>query len=335
MLLIPAGVAGFLSHRHRAEAEANAERAQHSSDETPESIGRRYVANGARLLDEGDNFGALVWFVEALKLHRGIANEETNDRLRIGSVLRQSPKLLQVWCPGGPINSAEFSQDGHLVLATVGTNAVWVWNTETGKAEHSPLMHKGNRPVEAHFSPDGQTIVSVNGDSASLWSMRTGDRLRTLAHMDVYHAAFDSEGALLATASRDGSVKIWSLGNSGGGARVDALCTLPHKKPIVSLCFSPDSKGLLTAEEGGSVHIWDLGEGQSASATERLPAWRPEGGLRYAAFDLDGSRVVTVHAGGTARIWDGAIGSAMTPVLRESNGLTHATFSPDGRWLAT
>src|SRR5207302_2612070 len=181
LLLILAGVAGFLSHRHRAKADA--ERVQHSPDETPESAGRRYVANGARLLDEGDNFGALVWFVEALKLHRGIANEETNDRLRIGSVLRQSPKLLQVWCPGGPINSAEFSQDGHLVLAAVGTNAVWVWNTETGKAEHSPLMHKGNRPVEAHFSPDGQTIVSVNGDSASLWSTRTGDRLRTLSHI--------------------------------------------------------------------------------------------------------------------------------------------------------
>src|SRR5438045_2458204 len=83
---------------------------------------------------------------------------------------RHRPKLLQLWCTGARINGAEFSQDGRLLMAAAGTNAVWIWNTQTGEAQHSPLIHEGARPIEAHFSPDAQTIVSVNGDSASLWS---------------------------------------------------------------------------------------------------------------------------------------------------------------------
>src|SRR5207249_3186161 len=117
----------------------------------------------------------------------GMSDQEANDRLRFGSVLRQSPKLLQLWFAGGPINSAEFSPDGRLVLAAAQAKAICVWNTETGEQQYSPLVHKGDRPIEAHFSPDARTIVSVNGDSACLWSTKTGKLLRNLVHPGAQH----------------------------------------------------------------------------------------------------------------------------------------------------
>jgi len=175
LLLLCIGVALRSRPRHAEVVPVG-----HAVTDNRERFVQTYVGNGTRLLAEGDNFGSLVWFAEALKLDRGIAGEEANDRLRIGSVLRQSPKLLQVWYAGAPINSAEFSRDGRLVLAAVHNNAVWIWNTKTGQAQNSPLIHKGDRPIEAHFSPDGATIVSAAGDSVCLWSATTGKLLRTL-----------------------------------------------------------------------------------------------------------------------------------------------------------
>src|SRR5258706_10521355 len=143
VLLVISGGTALLCRSHRGETKPSAQ----AATDNRANGARPYVSNGGRLLGEGDNFASLVWFAEGLKLDRGVPDEEANDRLRIGSVLRQGPKLLQVWYAGGPVNSAEFSRDGHLVLAAVQTNAVWVWNTKTGEAQNSPLVHKGDRPI--------------------------------------------------------------------------------------------------------------------------------------------------------------------------------------------
>ena len=331
LLLFAAGMGRLLWRSHRAEADAG--RARQSPNETPEQLARRYVATGARLLDDGDNFGSLLWFAEALKLDRGTREQEANDRLRIGSVLRQSPKLLQLWFAGGPVNSAEFSSDGHLVLAAVQTNTVCVWNTESGEPQNSLLIHKGDRPIEAHFSPDARMIVSVTGDSACLWSTKTGKLLRSLPHAGAQHAAFSLDGDLLATSGRDGTIKIWSTTNLGNGTRTEALHSLPHKKPVVRLSFVSAAKGLLTLEEGGSAHFWESNSDDGTWA-ETVPAWRPEEGERYAAFDLQG-HVLIVLPDGKARVWDVGNGTALPPLLREFKGLTHAALSSDERWLAT
>ncbi|MCP5798891.1 hypothetical protein NL298_26825, partial [Klebsiella pneumoniae] len=72
---------------------------------------RRYVEKGTQLLDQGDWFGSLLWFAEALNLDQGDAAPEEAHRLRIASVLRQSPTLTQLWGHYGVPLKAEFSQD--------------------------------------------------------------------------------------------------------------------------------------------------------------------------------------------------------------------------------
>src|SRR5262249_2472294 len=49
---------------------------------------RTYVASGARLMDEGDLLGSLVWFTEALRLDAGKPQAEEVHRHRLGAVLR-------------------------------------------------------------------------------------------------------------------------------------------------------------------------------------------------------------------------------------------------------
>ena len=61
------------------------------AEESQQRLVRQYVAQGSRLTEEGDLLGALPWFAEALRLDRGDPRREQAHRLRLASVVRQSP----------------------------------------------------------------------------------------------------------------------------------------------------------------------------------------------------------------------------------------------------
>ena len=67
----------------RGESEREAERRR-------EQRVRWNVSAGIGLLEEGENFRALLWFIEALRLENGDKAREDVHRRRIASVLQQS-----------------------------------------------------------------------------------------------------------------------------------------------------------------------------------------------------------------------------------------------------
>jgi len=69
-------------------------------------------------MQEGDLAVSLLWFVEALKLVSDDAEAEKVHRYRIETIRRQCPNLLGLGMHGGPVNSAEFSPDGHRFVVT-------------------------------------------------------------------------------------------------------------------------------------------------------------------------------------------------------------------------
>jgi tetratricopeptide (TPR) repeat protein len=57
--------------------------------------------------------------------------------------------------------------------------------------------------------------------------------------------------------------------------------------------------------------------------------------VEYAEFSANGRYVVTASWDNTARVWDAATGEPVTPSLKHNNRVFFASFSPDGRQLAT
>lgn len=287
------------------------------------------VANGNLLLDNGDYFGALAWFAEALELERDAPERMARERFRLTATIKQSPRLLQMWFHGGAVNTAEFSPDGNFILTASADRTARVWETVTGQPVTPPLRHAGSVTC-ARFSPDGSLVVTAAADNARLWNARTGQQIFTLDHERLEDALFSPNGKWVATASYNGNAKVWEAATG----RL-ALPPLVHRasgratQHVAVLAFSPDSKRLVTAAYDNQARIWDVETGALLrSLNENM-------GVRYAAFSINGSQVATANWAGAAHLWDASTGQMLAPTLAHQGMVDHVSFSPNGEFVAT
>src|SRR5262249_52272216 len=87
-------------------------RAEQLSKESQERAVDLNVAYGVRLMEAGDLLSSLQWFIEALHLDESDPVRAGVHRVRIGAVLRDCPKLMQLWRLSSTVLHVEFSPDG-------------------------------------------------------------------------------------------------------------------------------------------------------------------------------------------------------------------------------
>src|SRR5262245_20666696 len=153
---------------------AQRELAEARAQESRQRLIRLHVANGERLLDEGDLFGALPWLTEALALDRGDRSREERHRARIAAVLAQAPRLVHLWHHDHEVEHAAFSPDGRRVVTASRDHTARVWDATTGEAVTRPLRH-GHIVWKAAFRADGARVVTASHDrTARVWEVRGG-----------------------------------------------------------------------------------------------------------------------------------------------------------------
>ena len=75
--------------------------------------------------------------------------------------------------------------------------------------------------------------------------------------------AFSPDGTLLATASRDGTARIWDLATGTTRAVLQG-----HTDWLTGVAFSPDGTLLATASRDGTARIWDLATGTTRAVLQ-------------------------------------------------------------------
>ena len=89
------------------------------------------------------------------------------------------------------------------------SQTVELWNVETGK-KRCPLVDHKHNVIAVAFAPGGKTLASASVDgTVKLWDFGTGDTLATIRWRGDL-VAFSPDGKLLASPCNE-VVKLWDL----------------------------------------------------------------------------------------------------------------------------
>jgi len=114
----------------------------------------------------------------------------------------------------------------------------------------------------------------------------------------VYSVAFSPDGTLLASASKDRTVRIWSITT---GAEKHIL--RGHTDHVRSVAFPPgDNTTVVSASDDKTIRIWNVVEG-----THELALADHRGPVLSAAFSRDGKAMASASTDGILRLWDMAL----------------------------
>ncbi len=229
----------------------------------------------------------------------------------------------------------EFSPDGAYVASANADGTAMIWN----RADQKLLALASDR-TQANtisFSPNSQVIASGGDDGTiGLWNIRninrdTGKQPQSTlfepeviaAHKDrVTSTDFHPKGEILASASADGTTKLWNLEG-------ELLAVLEgHNDRVLSVAFSPDGQSLATGGDESVARLWNL----NGEETHRLDGHTSS--VESVEFSPDGTKIVTASYDKTLRLWQ-RDGTPVTTLGGHTAAVLQASFSPDGKMIAS
>jgi WD40 repeat protein len=151
-----------------------------------------------------------------------------------------------------------FSPDGSKIISLLYpdkqlSSAIQVRDAATGDETASfPLA--GRKLYTVRWFRDGKRFVTVGTGGKAVIQTTDGREERTFAgHAGaVYGVAISPDEKRLATASADGSVRIWDIASG------DELLRLTgQRRAFWSVAFSPDGRQLAATSSDGTLRIWD------------------------------------------------------------------------------
>ena len=183
---------------------------------------------------------------------------------------------------------------------------VHIYNVD---AEAPLKIYKGHKDeVNAvKWSPSGKYLASCSDDcTAKVWEVdsdRTGPLYDFVSHdQEIYTIKWSPTGPgssntskqlLLATASFDGSIRVWNMQDGSCFSYFNR-----HRDSVYSVAFSPSGDYLASGSLAGQMYIWDVAEGKC------IKSYKGKGDIFEVAWNKEESRVAACFSSNVVSLID-------------------------------
>ncbi|MCQ2974297.1 MAG: hypothetical protein MJ211_05745 [Bacteroidales bacterium] len=219
------------------------------------------------------------------------------------------------------VNFACFSPNG-LNLLVVQDTVAQLWDL-TGEKISEFVGHSATINT-AHFSPDGQLLVTSSVDgTARLWNIDGQLKEILLQHNgSVNDAIFSPNGKYIVSVSDDSTIIIKNL-----ELETQIKC-YGHSGCITSVAFSPNGESFVTGGCDCKVVIHDINGDIIRTFVGH------DGKVNSVNYSPDGQYVISTSSDKSAVLWD-KFGNIQITFRGYENQVNSAVFSPDGQYIVT
>lgn len=188
----------------------------------------------------------------------------------------------------------------------------------TARSDGDPDGALGNawQALQQHVSPQTQRAafdVAEHHQSVA----------RLVGHSGPVNAVtVSTDGRRTATASDDGTIRLWQLPDGQPAATLKG-----HAGPVHGLGFSADGSRLLSIGADRSVRLWSADGRPGGVLTHPEP-------VMSAIFSPDGALIASAAQDGLVRLWRATDGVLLHELAAHRHWARTLAFSPDGHLLA-
>ncbi len=218
------------------------------------------AASGKRLKEFGKGHGDVLFDAEFSPDETIVATAGYDRNVKLWKA-GTGELLRSIDVHNGAIFDLGFSPDGKILASASGDETIKLWRVSDGLRLDTLNQPQGEQ-FFASFTPDGAHVLGAGADNRiRLWRLlsKNKPRINPVVHArfahegDIVKAAVSRDGRWLASASEDGTIKLWTLPD------LTQRKLIGDQSDLVSgLAFAPDGSTLAVGRMDGSVAFYDI-----------------------------------------------------------------------------